>query len=59
MQTVLDAINKALGEQKPLKSLLIAFAVLALLSLTFIQILPFLIFLLLAIIVYLQIPKKK
>lgn len=58
MQTIFDLIKQAFGENKSMKSLLLVFAALGILSLIAIQIIPFLIFLLLAIIVYLQLPKK-
>ncbi|MBP9690813.1 hypothetical protein KBD81_01905 [Candidatus Woesebacteria bacterium] len=58
MQTIIDMIKEAFGDTKPTKSLLLVFAALGILSLVAIQIIPFLIFLLLAIIVYLQLPKK-
>ena len=59
MQTFLDYIKDILGDNKKLKVALVALSIAGLLSLIAIQILPFLIFLLLAIIVYLQIPKEK
>lgn len=52
-------IKGAFGENKPQKGLLLLFAALGILSLVALQILPFLIFLLLAIIVYLQLPKSE
>lgn len=58
MQTVIDFLQNAIGEHPHLKGLLLLFAALGILSLIALQILPFLIFLLLAIIVYLQLPKK-
>lgn len=59
MQTIRDYLNEAIGNNPHLKGLLLLFAALGILSLIALQILPFLIFLLLAIIVYLQLPKKE
>lgn len=59
MQTFLDYVKQVLGDNKKMKVVLVVLSAAGLLSLIAIQILPFLIFLLLAIIVYLQIPKDK
>ena len=56
-KTILDYIKEILGDEKKLKVVLIILSALAVLMLISFQILPFLIFLILGIIAYLQLRK--